>query len=161
MENRTLNISRERGNCLAGRILGIERGRAVKQERRDLTVLEKSSDTFEELKYRSVKHKVVGLYGTYVKSESYIFLKIGVNNIGSRHPMCSKGQSNKIFASDFFRNGFLPSPYSVSEDFRIWLRNSRKYLLFCIIYYEELRLPVSFIARSYNFMNFVQKLWPA
>ncbi len=62
LKNRTLNIRRERGNCLAGRILGIERGRAVKQERRDLTVLEKSSDTFEELKYRSVKHKVVSLY---------------------------------------------------------------------------------------------------
>ncbi len=88
----------------------------MRKRRADLTVLEKNCDVYEELKNTEVLSIRWSAY-TYVKTEPYIFLKIGVNHIGSRHPMCSKGQSHKIFASDFLRNGFLPSPYLVAEGF--------------------------------------------
>jgi hypothetical protein len=53
--------------------------------------------------YRSVQHKVVSLYICKNRTLHIFKYTVGVTHIGSRHPMCSKGQSNKIFASDFFR----------------------------------------------------------
>jgi hypothetical protein len=75
-----------------------------------------------------------------------------------------KGQSNEIFAYEFFRNGFLPRHYTrLIEGFPILASNSKTNSRFFtdsplsfikeirysrIVYCGELLLPASFIARS-------------